>query len=48
LNKKNRKMTIFKANSRLVKIAIVEKSYWLTIFGPLSLKKCQKLGLYWF
>jgi hypothetical protein len=27
LNKKNRKMTIFKANSRLVKIAIVEKSY---------------------
>ena len=42
---KNRKMTIFKANPRLVKIVIVQKSYWLTILGPLSVKKCQYLGL---
>jgi hypothetical protein len=36
-------MTIFKASPKLVKIVIVQKSYWFTIFGPLSVWKCQKL-----
>jgi hypothetical protein len=45
---KNRKMTIFKAIPRLVKIVIVQKWNWFTIFGPLSTRKCQNLGLYWF
>jgi hypothetical protein len=45
---KIRKMIIFKANPRLVKIIIVQKSYWLTIFGPLSVRKWQNLGLYLF
>jgi hypothetical protein len=46
--KKTEKMTIFKANFRLAKIVIVQKSYLLTIFGPLSVRKCQNLGVYWF
>jgi hypothetical protein len=47
-DKKIRKITTFKANPRIVKIVIVQKSYWLTLFGPLSVRKCQKLGLCWF
>jgi hypothetical protein len=46
-DKKIQKMKIFKANPRLVKIVIVQKSYWHTILGPLFVRKCQKLGLYW-
>jgi hypothetical protein len=42
---KNRKMTIFKANLRLVKIVIVQKSYWVIIYRPLSVRKCQNLGI---
>ena len=45
---KNSKNDHFKANPRLVKIVIVQKSYSLTIFGPLSVRKCQKLGICWF
>jgi hypothetical protein len=43
---KNTKKAKFKDNFRLVKIVIVQKSYLLTIFGLLCVKKYQKLGLY--
>ena len=48
LDKKIRKMTIFKANPKLVKLVMVQKSYSLSIYGPLSVRKCQNLGLYCF
>ena len=44
LEQKNPKNYQFTANPRLVKIVIVQKSYSLTIFGPLSVRKCQNLA----
>jgi hypothetical protein len=44
LDKKIRKNDQVTANFSLVKIVVVLKSYWLKI--PLSVRKCQKLGLF--